>query len=883
MRLFQVFVILLLTFASVHVQAQQTGKIYGQLADTITHLQLKDAYITISRTKDNVVQKSFFSNATGAFNCDNIPFGDYYLHVSYQGLAPVKHPFILDGEHKALNLDTIYLFLSVRSLDTLVIREPPVVMKKDTMEYNSSRFTTKAFSPLSDLVKLLPGIQVKNDGSITINGQPIDQITVDGEPFFTGDPQQAMAHLPADIVKKIQVYATNLENNPGPPPPPGFPGKKTLNIVLKADKKKGNFGKAAAGIGTGNTYNASADLSHMNGRQQFSIIGDAGNIERERPGVDAMPTGGGIMRHMNGGINYRDGRSEKLPFSANYMANDSRSENISRNHTLNIYPGDSSTTLDQSNSGVNHMFGQRFNGKLDYKINPKSTFFIAPTMSLQNGSNTSQQQSTQRNAGTGDLIYQSTGTSRSTSDNKTLGSTLQFAHRFQPKQILMMTVNASNNDANRRTTSETQTEYATSSKSIHQQNDNKTNATTAGTNLVYITPLGEHLSMNSTATYNYNKNENTYRTYKFNEASGHFDQLDTTQSNAFSSIYNSTSVQSSMRATMGNYNATLGAGIQADWLHADNISANTTLSRRFINFTPEVGLGYQPTSGSSLMVNYRGRPTQMSVQQLQPVTMTADSLFIQEGNPDLKQPYVHAVGLGYTFLNVTTLHMLTISLNASLTQHSISQSTTLLANGAQVTKPINIEGEKSATFGINYAKPATDGRSGFNVNTNLLYGITPVLTNNTRNDSRNIAATGDFTWNYNDKKGVEFSLSVGPGYNVLSTSIGTATKYFSSGFSGRGSYSWHNLESGLSLYYFYNSSLPADFRQKLPLLAPVVRYRMLKSKALQLSFSVVDLLNQQSGNNRTISPTSVADSWTRTRGRYALLSVMYNFKNFKGK
>jgi hypothetical protein len=883
MRVFQVFTIFLLLIANQHVRAQQTGKIYGQLSDTITHIQLKDAYITISRTKDNVVQKSFFSNATGAFNCDNIPFGDYYLHVSYQGLAPVKHPFIIDGEHKEINLDTIYLFISVRSLDTLVIREPPMVMKKDTMEYNAGRFTTKAFSPLADLVKVLPGVQVKNDGSITINGQPIDQITVDGEPFFTGDPQQALSHLPADIVKKIQVYATNLDNKPGPPPPPGFPGKKTLNIVLKADKKKGDFGKAAAGIGTGKTYNASADMSHMNGRQQYSIVGDAGNVEKDRPGVDAIPRGGGIMRHINGGINYRDGRNEKLPFSANYSANDSRAENVSRNHTLNIFPGDSSTTFDQSNSGVNHTFGQRFNGKLDYKLNSKSTFYFVPTINLQHGTNTSQQQSTQRNAGTGDLIYQSAGTSRSTSDNQSLASTLQFSHKFTPKQYLMATVNLGNNDANQRTTSETQTDYATSSKSIHQQNDNKNKAGTAAANLIFMTPLGEKVILTNMATYSFNKNESTYRTYKFNDASGHFDQLDTTQSNNFSNTYHSTLAQSSVRVSLGKFNATTGVGVQADWLHADNISARKTLSKRFINFAPEAILDYSFSEGRSLMLNYRGRPTQMSLQQLQPVTMTLDSLFIQEGNPDLKQPYVHGAGFAYTLINATTLQMLTISMNASITQHSISQSTTLLANGAQVTKPVNIEGEKSATVGINYAKPAVDGRSGFNTSANLAYAFTPVLTNNTRNDSRNVAINSELTWNYNNKKGLEFSLSAGPGYNVLSTSIGTTTTYFSSGFSGKGSYTWHDLESGLSLYYFYNSSLPADFRQKLPLLGPVIRYRLLKIKALQLSFTVVDLLNQQSGNNRTITPTTVADSWTRTRGRYALLTVMYNFKRFGGK
>ncbi|WP_343672960.1 outer membrane beta-barrel protein [Chitinophaga sp.] len=881
MSLYKHVLVYLILFASFTVHAQQTGKIYGQLSDTVTHQQLKNAFITI--TQDNVIRQSIFSDHTGGFSADNIPFGQYTLHISFQGLAPVQKAFTIDGNQKIVNMDTIYMFIRVKELDTVVVQEPPIVMKKDTLEYNSSRFKTKEYAALAELLKMLPGIQIRNDGTITINGQPIDQITVDGEPFFSGEPSIALEHLPAEIVKKIQVYAGNSNNNmPGPPPPPGFPGNKTLNIVLKADKRKGNFGKAGAGAGTGDTYIVNGDLNHMNGGQQLSIIADAGNVDKEKTGTDPVQQSNGIKRVMNGGVNYRDSRNALFKFNGNYQANDTHSEIESRSQTLNIFPGDSSTSLNQSVNGVNDMRSHRFNGKIDVNPDERTTLSIIPMVNLQSSDNTSVQQSTQHYAASGEQIYQSSGTSNSNSNNTQLSSNFQLTHRAKKAgELLMANLNIRNNENKRTSLNETLTEYTSYNKNIHQLADNKSGSFNVGANAMYTIPLGEKYNFTAQGSYGFNRDNNSYNTYKFNDVNQHYDQLDSSQSNNFVSNYHSGVAQASIRGQAGKLNITLGGGLQGDWLLTENVSAHTQLSRRFVNLLPQVMMSISPKGGKTLMLGYNGRPMAISIQQLQPVTVTSDSLFIQEGNPDLKQPYTHTFNLSYNAIKMGTMQLFTISMGASVTAHSIAQSTTLLDNGGQLTKPVNLEGAQSANITLNYSTAAAKGKLMFNMMGAAAYSKSPVISNGVRNDSRTFTTNSDLTCTYNNQKGWDLSLSVGPGYNIMTTSSGVTTTYFQTGITGKGFYSWQNLEGGLTWYYNFNSSLPSNYQPDFPILSPVVRYRFLKNRAMQASMTCVDLLNQQSGASRSVNASVVADSWTRTRGRYLLISLIYNFRHFK--
>jgi hypothetical protein len=857
---------------------QQTGMVYGTLSDTSAHLQLKNAYISLHRFSDSSMQRSFFSSGNGAFSSGQISLGHYYIRISYQGYQTVKFPFMLDKE-KQLDLGTIYMSARVIVLDTIVVKEAAIIQNKDTLEYNASHFKTRDYAVLSELLKLLPGIQLNNDGSITINGQVIDHLMVDGKPFFDGTPAMALTHLPADIVKKIQVFASSNPTSTGIPAPPGFFGNKTLNIVLKANKRKGNFGKIMVGAGSGGAYTGSGDLNHMNGDQQTSLIGDAGNVDNDKS-ADLMSTTNGIQRKINGALNYRDSRNEKTSVNGSIVANDLYNKTTERSHIINIFPGDSSTVLDQNLEGEMHNQMQLINMNLEHKPDAYNTLTFQPRVLLQHTNTNSLQQSIQRYETSADTIYRSNGNTISDGAGKMISSVLQYTHSWQQSvKKISLGMNLSATNDKHYTTGRTETEGT----NLDQHSSSKNNGLNIAPYLNFIIPVGNKNVLNIQSNYSYNRSTMSYKVFRLNESNQHFDEPDSSQSNDFNSTYNTAAVQLSLRRQLKNFTVTIGSGIESDWISGQNLSNHTHISSRFFNVLPAAMFSLNMRGNNNLMVSYNGKPMPVSVQQLQPVSVTADSLFITKGNPDLQQPYIHSMSVGYTSLIGSNNRFFSASLNSSITMHSIQQSTTLLDNGAQLSIPVNLEGAQNVSLIVSYGLPGIKSKSSFNFAANATYSRNPVLSNGAGNDSRILFYSGTITWNYREVNGFNLNLSTTPGYNSLQTGLGQHERFFTTAIGARGSYIKKGWEVALSAFYNYNSSLPSNYQPGYPVTIPAVGYRFLKHKEGEIRLSVMDLFNQQSGASRNISPSTISDTRSQNRGRYILATFTYNFRKFGGK
>ena len=88
-----------------------------------------------------------------------------------------------------------------------------MVQKGDTTIYNAAALQLSAGSMLEDLVRALPGAQLENGGKITINGEKVTSLLVNGKDFFKGDPMVALTNLPYYTVDKIKVYHRGKELN----------------------------------------------------------------------------------------------------------------------------------------------------------------------------------------------------------------------------------------------------------------------------------------------------------------------------------------------------------------------------------------------------------------------------------------------------------------------------------------------------------------------------------------------------------------------------------------------------------------------------------------------------------------------------------------------
>lgn len=59
---------------------------------------------------------------------------------------------------------------------------------------------------LDALIRQLPGVELKDNGQILVNGRLVESLLLNGKPFFHGNNQIMLDNLPAYMVKNVKVY-----------------------------------------------------------------------------------------------------------------------------------------------------------------------------------------------------------------------------------------------------------------------------------------------------------------------------------------------------------------------------------------------------------------------------------------------------------------------------------------------------------------------------------------------------------------------------------------------------------------------------------------------------------------------------------------------------
>ncbi len=160
-----------------------------------------------------------------------------------------------------------------------VVIEAPIMVKEDTISYQTDKFTNGKERKLKNILAKLPGMEVSKKGNVTVFGKPVSALLVDNKPFFGGNTKLGVLNIPADAVDKIDA----IDNYN----PVGFlkrvedTDKMALNISLKEDKKKFIFGDIEAGKGNKKYYTANANLFYYAPNTTVNFIGKSNNADKE--------------------------------------------------------------------------------------------------------------------------------------------------------------------------------------------------------------------------------------------------------------------------------------------------------------------------------------------------------------------------------------------------------------------------------------------------------------------------------------------------------------------------------------------------------------------------------------------------------------------------
>jgi hypothetical protein len=196
---------LLLVTAMSFGQTSLPGLIKGIVRDSTEHQVLKQATVSVLASDTSVIRQALSGN-DGSFIVNNIPAGHFILKISYSSYETRFSNFTIDSSNTALNAGIIYMQPHAHELAEVVVETPPIIIKKDTFEFNAGAFSTKPNANAEDLLKKLPGVDVDNNGNIKAQGETVQRVLVNGKRFFGDDPRTATQNLPSDVIDKIQVF-----------------------------------------------------------------------------------------------------------------------------------------------------------------------------------------------------------------------------------------------------------------------------------------------------------------------------------------------------------------------------------------------------------------------------------------------------------------------------------------------------------------------------------------------------------------------------------------------------------------------------------------------------------------------------------------------------
>ncbi|MGJ7030769.1 outer membrane beta-barrel protein [Niabella hirudinis] len=279
----RLILVTLILIPSLVFAQKRTGAVKGVLYDSINDYALQSASVTVFKQADSSIVEFQLTNTQGEFDIKNIPAKTaLYCIISYTGYRPFVKNFQLDTVTMVTNLGKLFMTRPDKDeMEEVVVKAvQPLRMNGDTLEINPDAFKLDSNAVVEDMLLRVPGLTVWGDGTITMNGRKLEKVYVDGKPFFGGATQTATQNLPKNAIEKIQLYQekdvsklTNTEEKTD--------SLYSMNIKLKADKKKGMFGKIGAGYGTDDHYTGDGVIQVYDKKNQAGIAIGINNINKE--------------------------------------------------------------------------------------------------------------------------------------------------------------------------------------------------------------------------------------------------------------------------------------------------------------------------------------------------------------------------------------------------------------------------------------------------------------------------------------------------------------------------------------------------------------------------------------------------------------------------
>lgn len=263
----------------------------------------------------------------GRFFLGGLAPGDVFIRFSMVGYEEQSNAMkLVAGPNEVI----VNLQPQKETLDAAVKKETvsPVSVKGDTIVFHAAAVKTNKGENAIDVLEQMPGVEVTTS-SVTVLGEEVQQVYIDGALLFGSAPMRALNNLPAEEVVSIKSFQEYANKDPNHKISKNESKQRVLDISTKS-KMKGVFvvnAIAGAGYDTDTTfhkfrYRGGASAMYFSEALQTHLEVNTNNINdgsnRQRGNSFRMAGGGGAADLKATSINFNINRTWMSPTHKNY-------------------------------------------------------------------------------------------------------------------------------------------------------------------------------------------------------------------------------------------------------------------------------------------------------------------------------------------------------------------------------------------------------------------------------------------------------------------------------------------------------------------------------------------------------------------------------------
>ena len=713
------FMLLLMVTTAIMAQHTLSGTILSKTDNT--PIDMATVRLFTHQGTDSTLVQGAQTYQDGLFILNNVRAGKYRLIVSSVGFN--EHSQWVEMKNANLDIPTIRLTEQVQHLAEVSVqgKAAEMTVKGDTIEYNTAAYQVSENANVEELLKKMNGVEVDKEGKVTINGEEIKAVRIDGKKFFGDDVQTATKNIPAEMIDKIQVIDEKSEMAKLT----GFEDDDTeriINLSLKKNRKKGLFGNYSGALGAdmvadngrwfdydnhflNNDFRYAANIftNILLGESQTTIVGSANNTNEIRSGRGRGFWGGqnaGITRAENLGVNTNidlTSKIEKKDEKTEFLLGGDASFNHSNNDTRTISQRDSyseeATYIDKdSTNKLSQSWDAQMRLEMEYQIDSLNKLILRPQISYTNSTSAQTNDYTYDR----DSIRINDGYQHQNSLQEEIKASMRatYNHKFA-KPGRSLTMRANFNFTNTKGKTDTYAWDNLLNQALVDQNTlSGNNALSYSLRTSFVEPIYKknHL-LEMVVSLSGNNRHSIKNQYSMDSITGDY-QYDSIFSNELSNNMYTEQLELNYRWVSEKIDLTAGARVLATQTHSQTyyggLLARDTLYNRF-NWAPNMNFKYKFGRKEFARVIYRGTSRHPSITQMEPVRNNSDAMNETVGNLGLQPAFNHNIFAMYSRFNQEKFSSIMTGLRANITQDALVNNTIYDQTGKRYMQTVNAD------------------------------------------------------------------------------------------------------------------------------------------------------------------------------------------------